>query len=322
MIIFILSIVFGLVLLVWSADKFVDSSSALAKHYGMPPLIIGMVVVGFGTSAPELVVSALASFQGNAGIALGNAYGSNISNIALILGVTALMLPIAVNSQVIKKELPILTGATLLSILLLVDYEVSRLDALVLMGLFSALMYWTLRQVKNYPNDSLGSEMSKELKEIPDRPLGKMYRYLLMGLLLLIASSRLLVYGAVGIANSLGVPDIIIGLTIVALGTSLPEFASSIIAARKGESDIALGNVVGSNLFNTMAVVGLAGLIAPLKLERAVLMRDLPVMTFLTLSLFVMGYGFRSKGRINRIEGFILIIAYIVYLASLLLEVR
>ncbi len=318
MILFILSVVFGLVLLVWSADKFVDASSSLAKYYGMPPLIIGMVIVGFGTSAPELVVSALASYEGNPGIALGNAYGSNISNIALILGATALMLPIAVNSQVIKKELPILTAATFLSVFLLMDYELSRLDAFVLIILFGALMIWTLRQVKSNPNDSFGTQMSQELTAAPATPVGKLYGLLLMGLILLIASSRLLVYGSVGIASSLGVPDIIIGLTIVAVGTSLPEFASSIIAARKGESDIALGNVIGSNLFNTMAVVGLAGLIAPLKVERDVLMRDLPVMVFFTLLLFVMGYGFRGKGRINRVEGGILMLGYVAYLVVLL----
>ena len=318
MFLYILSLVIGLVVLVWSADKFVDGASAIAKHYGMPPLLIGMVIIGFGTSAPELVVSALASYQGNAGIALGNAYGSNITNIALILGVTSILMPISVHSQVLRKELPILTLVTLLSIGLIYDFSLSRFDAIILLVVFSLLMAWTIWQGMKNSKDAFAKEMETELKEVKNIPVKKSYLYLALGLVLLIISSRILVYGAVGIATALGVSDIIIGLTVVAVGTSLPEFASSIIAARKGEPDIALGNVLGSNLFNTLAVVGLAGVIHPLSFEKEIIYRDVSVMLLLTISLFIFGYGFKGKGRINRIEGSILLTSYIGYVGYLI----
>jgi len=315
---YILSLVIGLVVLVWSADKFVDGASAIAKHYGMPPLLIGMVIIGFGTSAPELVVSTLASFQGNSGIALGNAYGSNITNIALILGVTSILMPISVHSQVLRKELPILTLITLLSIGLIYDFNLSRLDAFLLLLIFSLLMGWTIWQGLKKSKDAFAQEMEAELKDVKTVSIKKSYLYLIAGLVLLIISSRILVYGAVGIATALGVSDIIIGLTVVAVGTSLPEFASSIIAARKGEPDIALGNVLGSNLFNTLAVVGLAGVIHPLSFDKEIIYRDVSVMLLLTISLFLFGYGFKGEGRINRIEGGILLASYIGYVGYLI----
>jgi cation:H+ antiporter len=317
MFLYIISVVIGLVVLVWSADKFVDGASAIAKHYGMPPLLIGMVIIGFGTSAPELVVSALASFQGNAGIALGNAYGSNITNIALILGVTSILMPISVHSQVLRKELPILTLVTLVSIALIYDLNLSRFDAIILLVVFALLMAWTIWQGIKNGKDTFAKEMETELKEVKNIPVKKSYLNLTLGLVLLIISSRILIYGAVGIATALGVSDIIIGLTVVAVGTSLPELASSIIAARKGEPDIALGNVLGSNLFNTLAVVGLAGVIHPLSFEKEIIYRDVSVMLLLTISLFIFGYGFKGKGRINRIEGSILLVSYVVYVSYL-----
>ena len=273
-----------------------------ARYFGMPPLLIGMIVVGFGTSAPEMVVSALAASQGNPGIALGNAYGSNITNIALILGVTALLSPIAVHSQVLRKELPILTAVTALAAWQLADGQVSRFDALVLLGVFGALMAWTIREGLQKRSDAFSTEVEQEL-QIHAMPLRRAVMWLVVGLLLLIVSSRILVWGAVQIAVGFGVSDLIIGLTVVAVGTSLPELASSVIATRKGEHDIALGNVVGSNLFNTLAVVGIAGAIHPMPVGPEVLYRDALVMALLTLSLFVIGYGFRRPGRINRIEG-------------------
>ncbi|WP_394168720.1 calcium/sodium antiporter [Saccharospirillum alexandrii] len=308
----ILAIVFGLILLVWSADRFVDGASSTARHFGMPPLLIGMVVVGFGTSAPEMVVSALAASQGNPGIALGNAYGSNITNIALILGVTALISPIAVHSQVLRKELPILMAVTVLAAWQIWDGELTRLDALVLVAVFAGLMGWTIRQSLHQPTDALAKEVAQEQPTKP-MPLKRALMWLGVGLVLLIVSSRILVWGAVSIAQSLGVSDLIIGLTIVAVGTSLPEFASSIIAARKGEHDIAIGNIIGSNLFNTLAVVGIAGLIGPLAVGPEVFSRDIMVMAGLTLLLFVFGYGLRGPGRINRLEGGALLAAYMAY---------
>lgn len=312
----ILAVIAGLIVLVWSADQFVDGSAGTAGHFGMPPLLIGMVIVGFGTSAPEMVVSALAASQGNPGIALGNAYGSNITNIALILGLTALFSPIAVHSQVLRKELPILIALAGLAAYQLWDGHVSRTDAWVLLGLFACLMGWTIRQGLRNKSDVLGSEVAEELAAHPV-PLSKSLWQLILGLVLLVASSRLLVWGAVEIAQGLGVSDIVIGLTIIAIGTSLPELASSLAATRKGEHDIALGNVLGSNIFNTLAVVGIAGAIHPMSVGPEVLSRDLLVMTALTLLLFVFCYGFRGPGRINRLEGLVLLSCYIGYMVYL-----
>jgi cation:H+ antiporter len=307
-----LAVIFGLVLLVWSADRFVDGAAATARHFGMPPLLIGMVIVGFGTSAPEMVVSVLAASQGNPGLALGNAYGSNITNIALILGLTALLSPIAFHSQVLRKELPILTAITALAAWQVWDGAITRLDALVLLVVFAGVMGWSIWQGMQKKPDTLGSEMEHEL-EVHPLPLRRAVLWLVVGLLLLIVSSRILVWGAVAIAQGFGVSDLIIGLTIVAVGTSLPELASSLIAIRKGEHDIALGNVLGSNLFNTLAVVGLAGMIRPMSVGPEVFSRDMLVMGVLTVSLFVIGYGFRGQGRINRFEGALLLACYLGY---------
>lgn len=308
----ILSVIAGLALLVWSADRFVDGSASAARHFGLPSLLIGMVIVGFGTSAPEMVVSTLSSYQGNPGIALGNAYGSNITNIALILGIAALINPITVHSLVLRKELPILTAVTALAAYQLYDGNLTRMDAVVLMGVFAVLMGWAIWEGLSKKPDTLGSEVEQEL-QTHAMPLKKALFWVLAGLILLIISSRMLVWGAVKIAVSLGVSDLIIGLTIVAVGTSLPELASSIIAARKGEHDIALGNVLGSNLFNTLAVVGIAGLIRPMAVEPEIFSRDILTMAILTVSLFVIGYGFKGQGRINRFEAIILLLAYVGY---------
>jgi len=316
MLIPLLAVIAGLIVLVWSADQFVDGAAGTAGHFGMPPLLIGMVIVGFGTSAPEMVVSALAASQGNPGIALGNAYGSNITNIALILGLTALISPIAVHSQVLRKELPILIALAGLAAYQLWDGHVSRTDAWILLGLFACLMGWTIRQGLRNKTDVLGSEVAEELAAHPVA-LSKSVWQLILGLVLLVASSRLLVWGAVEIAQGLGVSDIVIGLTIIAIGTSLPELASSLAATRKGEHDIALGNVLGSNIFNTLAVVGIAGAIHPMSVGPEVLSRDLLVMTALTLLLFVFCYGFRGLGRINRLEGLVLLSCYIGYMVYL-----
>lgn len=306
------AIVVGLALLAWSADRFVEGSAVTARHFGVPPLLIGMVVIGFGTSAPEMVVSALAASQGNPGIALGNGYGSNIANIALIIGLTALISPIAVHSQVLRKELPILTAVTALAAWQLWDGTLTRADAGVLLGVFAGLMAWTIRQGMRDGTDALGGEMAEELA-VRTLPIGRAVLWLVVGLLLLIISSRLLVWGAVEIARGYGVSDLVIGLTIVAVGTSLPELASSIAAIRKNEHDIALGNILGSNLFNTLAVVGIAGTIHPLTVGPDVLVRDIPVMAVLTVSLFIVGYGFRGPGRINRVEGAVLLACYVAY---------
>ena len=318
MVIAILALIVGLALLVWSANRFVEGSASTARHFGMPPLLIGMVIVGFGTSAPEMVVSALAALEGSPGIALGNAYGSNIANIALILGVTALISPIMVHSTVLRKELPILTFVTILTVVLLADLDLTRLDAIVLLLVFGGLMAWTIYQGLKQKTDSLAKEVEAETAE-KAMPIKRSVFWLVAGLVLLIASSRILVWGAVEIAQIFGVSDMIIGLTIVAVGTSLPELASSVIAARKGEHDIALGNILGSNLFNTLAVVGIAGTIHPFAVEPETLSRDMVVMGALTVSLFLIGFGFKGRqGCINRFEGAALLLVYVVYTAWLI----
>lgn len=324
MLLALLAIAVGLVILVWSADRFVDGAAVTARHFNIPPLIIGMAIIGFGTSAPEMVVSALASWQGNPGIALGNAYGSNITNIALILGITALISPILVGSQVLRRTLPILTAVTLLSAWQLLDEFISRIDALILLGVFAGIMAWTVvqgqRDQRASNQDSLGVEITAEL-DSKALPLRKAIMWTVAGLLLLIVSSRILVWGAVSIAQGLGVSDLMIGLTVIAVGTSLPELASSVIAARKGEHDMALGNILGSNMFNTLAVVGIAGVIHPMGVGHEVLTRDMAVMVGLTVSLFVIGSGFKGQGRISRMEGLLLMSVYFAYTAWLISSV-
>jgi cation:H+ antiporter len=310
------AVLVGLVLLIWGADRFVEGAASAARHFGMPPLLIGMVIVGFGTSAPEMVVSAQASLQGNPAIALGNAYGSNITNIALILGLTALISPIAVQSKVLRKELPILLGVTLLSAWQIWDLTVTATEAWVLLGAFFLLMGWSIWQGLRKDVDTLGSEVEQELN-VRRMALKPALIWLVFGLLLVVLSSRLLVWGAVEIARAAGVSDLVIGLTIIAIGTSLPELASSVIAARKGEHDLAFGNVLGSNLFNTMAVVGIAGAIQPIGVAPEVLHRDLLMMVALTLILLPFGIGFKGQGRINRAEGSALLASYLAYMAWL-----
>ena len=312
------AILAGLLLMIWSADRFVEGSAATAHHYNVPPLIVGMVIVGFGTSAPEMVVSIIAASQGNPALALGNAWGSNIGNIGLILGLTALLYPVLVQSLVLRKELPILLAATVLGGALLLDGMLSRGDAALLLGAFTALTAWTLWQGMRGSSDAWADETAQEM-EAHAMPLRTAVFWLATGLILLVVSSRLLVWGAVSVAQTLGVSDLVIGLTIVAIGTSLPELASCVAAARKGEHDIALGNVLGSNLFNGLAVVGLAAMVAPAPTDPALLWRDWPVMAGMTMLLFVMAIGWRGRqGRINRTEGGVLVLAYIAYLAWLL----
>jgi cation:H+ antiporter len=308
-----LAILVGFILLVWSADRFVDGAAATASHAGMPPLLIGMVIVGFGTSAPEMVVSAMAAAEGNPELALGNALGSNIVNTGLILGVTAIIAPIMVQSVIVKKELPLLFAISLLLGALLWNGVLGRGEAAILLVGFFSLISWSIYSGIKGKGDPLETDTQQELEE-KTMSLGKAIFWLVLGLVLLVVSSRILVWGAVTIAQSLGISDLVIGLTIVALGTSLPELAASIAAARKGEHDIAIGNVVGSNMFNILAVVGIACMISPIaNVPEAVLSRDWLVMMAMTVALFFMAYGFGRQGRINRFEAALLLTGYAAY---------
>ncbi len=313
MLLALLAIIAGLVLLVWSADRFVDGAAATAVHLGMPPLLIGMVIIGFGTSAPELAVSAIAATDGNPGLALGNAYGSNITNIALIIGLVALISPITVHSQILRKELPILLGITLLAGWQLLDGELTRMDGWILLGAFAVIMGWSIIQGIRGKDDSLGSEAETEVSA-GGMSLRLALLWIVVGLVLLLVSSRMLVWGAVYVAQFLGISDLIIGLTIVAIGTSLPELAAGIASVRKNEHDLILGNILGSGIFNTLAVVGLAAVIEPVVAESAILYRDWTVMMAVTVGLFLMGYGiFGGKRLIRRWEGGLLLVVYLCY---------
>lgn len=310
------AVVVGLALLVWSADRFVDGASATARYAGMPSLLIGMVIIGFGTSAPEMVVSAIAAAQGNPGLALGNAYGSNIANIALILGVVALISAITVHSQVVRKELPILGAVTLLAAAQLWDGELGRLDAVLMLSVFAAILGWSIYQGTRKNPDNFADDTNSEI-DGDSLTKGKAIFWLIAGLVLLIVASQILVWGAVTTAKMLGVSDLVIGLTIVAVGTSLPELASSLAAIRKNEHDLALGNVIGSNFFNTLVVVGIASAIEPIAVPPEVLYRDWSIMAILTLMLFVMCFGFKRPGKITRANGAILFTCFVGYTAYL-----
>ena len=307
-----LAILVGFVLLIWSADRFIIGAAATARNFDVPPLIIGLTIVGFGTSAPEMMVAGFASYDGSPAMAIGNALGSNITNITLVLGIAALIAPLDVHSRILKKELPLLLFATLMALALVRDMTLSRFDGFILLSLLCLLMWWITRQgMRNQSDDALANEYIEELP-------GKMSTshalfWLVAGLVLLTISSKLLVWGAVNIATTFGVSELIIGLTIIAIGTSLPELAASITGALKNEHDIAIGNVVGSNLFNTLGVLAIPGLISPAPLVEGVLERDFPVVFILTIALFIMAYGFRGQGRINRLEGGLLFSAFIAY---------
>lgn len=310
----LLAVVGGLAVLIWGSDRFVDGAVGTAHYFRISPLVIGMVIVGFGTSSPELVVSAFSALEGKPALALGNAYGSNIANIALILGFTALVKPIGVQSRLLRRELPVLAIVTLLVILMAMDYEFTRMDGVLHLALFVLAMGGTVRASMRNRDDAMLQDIEASVTE-NEASIRASLTWLVIGFGLLIASSRVLVWGAVELALWAGVSELVVGLTVVAIGTSLPELASTIAAVRKGEDEMALGNVVGSNLFNTLAVVGLAAVISPVELQVEILARDIRVMTILTISLFILGYGVRGRGRINRLEGALLLSAFIAYTA-------
>jgi cation:H+ antiporter len=308
----IAAIIAGFLLLIWSADRFICGAAATARNLNVSPLIIGLTIVGFGTSAPEMLVAAIAAIDESPGLAVGNALGSNITNITLVLGLSALIMPLDVHSRILKKELPLLLIAMLLMLLLIQDNILGRTDGLILTSSVGLLMWWVTREAMlNKTVDPMSREFADELPQPMSTPMALFW--LVLGLVFLVASSRILVWGAVQIATEFGVSDLLIGLTIVAVGTSLPELAASIAGALKDEHDIAIGNVVGSNMFNTLAVMGIPGLIYPSTLDAGVLDRDVPVVFILTIALVIMVYGFKGQGRINRIEGGILLACFAGY---------
>lgn len=306
------AVVVGLVLLVWGSDRFVFGASATARNLGIPPLVIGLTVVGVGTSAPEMLVSATAALQGNPGVSIGNALGSNIANIGLVLGVTALVRSVLVRSRIFRLEFPAMFGVMALAWILLGDGTLDRNDGLVLSLAFVILLLFMLSiAVHARRSDPLQREFARGIPT--DVGTGKALLWFVVGLATLLMGSQAMVWGAVSIARSFEVSDLLIGLTVVAVGTSLPELATSITSVLKNEPDIAVGNVIGSNMFNLLPVLAIAGLIAPTTVPPEALQRDFPVMLTLSVALVVMSWGFRRPGRIARWEGGVLLLAFVGY---------
>ena len=306
----------GLVVLVIAADKFVVGTASIAKSYGVSPLMIGLTIVGLGTSAPEILVSAIASLQGNSGLAMGNAIGSNIANIGLILGVTALVSPLAFKSELLKKELPILMGASLICFFLAYD-GLSVMDGLIMLTMLALFLAWLIHCARHERRQGATSIDPLEQELIEDMPddvsLKVAWLFFALGLFGLLVSSKVLVWAAVNIAVSWGVSDLVIGLTIVALGTSLPELAASVSSVLKGEDELAVGNIIGSNMYNLLAVFSLPALIAPGTVASTLIVRDFPVLLGMTGILFILGYGLTKAGHIARLEGGILLVTYLAY---------
>jgi cation:H+ antiporter len=306
------AIVLGLAILVWGADRFVIGAAALANSLGIPPLLIGLTVVGFGTSAPEILVSTMAALEGSPGIAIGNALGSNIANIALILGATALFSPLTVQSDMLRREYPLLLLISVGAFVLLLDGYLGVIDGIVLLlGLVASMWLLVRIGLHRRDHDPLADEIEAEIPA--DMTALAATGWFLVGLAALVISSRMLVWGAIEVAVAFGISDLVIGLTIVAVGTSLPELAAAIMSAVKKEHDLAIGNVVGSNIWNLLAVLGIPGLLAPGAIPPEVINRDMLVMLALTLALFVMGRGSRTHGTINRVEGGLLLASFIAY---------
>ncbi|KHT62583.1 calcium/sodium:proton antiporter [Photobacterium gaetbulicola] len=302
----------GLTLLVWSADRLVYGAAALAKNLGVTPLVIGMTILAMGSSAPEMMVSATAALDGKTDTAVGNVLGSNIANIALILGITALIKPLSISSDIIRRELPLMMGVTLIAGVLLWDSHLGFLEGVLLVVLFVAFLLAMLkisRNAKATGGDPLVEEQESEIPDGVSNPIAVMWT--LVGLVLLPYAASMLVDSAVTIAKYFGMSDLVIGLTIIAIGTSLPELAASIASLFKGEDDMAVGNIIGSNVFNILAVMGIPGLLNPSTLSPLAMGRDYYVMLGVSIMLVLMALG--KRRRINRVEGFILLATFIAY---------
>ena len=309
MLIAIAAILIGLGLLIWSADRFVDGASSTAGHLGMSPMLIGLTIVAFGTSAPEMLVSTMAALDNAPGLAIGNAIGSNIANIALVLGATALVSPLPIRGNLVRVELPILTIATIGAGIILLDYYLDIIDSVILLFGLVVCLYLFKRYQQEHPEDQVEPLANMSLK------IGIMW--LVIGLIVLALGSRILVGGAVYIATYLGVSEMIIGLTIIAIGTSLPELAASVMSARKGQHGIALGNIIGSNIFNLLGVMAIPALISPVVIEANSLWRDYGLMLALTLFIFAIGFKARDGGTISRFAGSLLLLVYVMYMLLL-----
>jgi cation:H+ antiporter len=302
----------GLVLLIWGADRFVHGAAATARNLGVAPLMIGLTIVAFATSAPEILVSIVAASRGEPELAIGNAIGSNIANIGLVLGAVALIRPIELKSATLRREMPALLAVSLLTVALFLDSYLARIDGFVLLTGLVIVVIWLVRLgIRSSATDPLQSDFEAEI------PTGRSMKaaiiWLIVGIVALLFGADFLVDGAINIAREVGISEMVIGITLVALATSLPELAVSLVSAIKGEFGIAIGNIVGSNIFNMLAVIGVAAAIEPTALPPSVLSLHLFVMVAFTLVLFAMTYEYDGRGVITRYEGFALLAAFLAY---------
>ena len=312
-------VIAGLFLLVWGADRFVHGAAALARNLGVAPILIGLTVVAFSTSAPEVLVSVVAALRDKPDLAVGNAIGSNIANIGLVLGGIALVRPIELTSATLRREMPALLAVTLLTVSLFLDTYLSRIDGLVLLtGLVIVMVWLTRLGLRSSTGDPMQADYDAEIPRHVNTRAAIIW--LVLGLAMLLGGAELLVDGAIEIARNLGVTEIVIGITLVALGTSVPELAVSMVSAIRGEYGLAIGNVVGSNIFNLLAVIGIATVIKPATLAPSVLSLHIFVMVAFTLVLFAMTYEYDGKGRINRLEGASLLVAFFAYFGYVIIR--
>lgn len=309
----VIQLVAGFLLMVWGADRLVAGASATARNLGVSPLVIGLTIIGFGTSAPELVVSAVATLQGNSGLAVGNALGSNIANMGLVLGATALIYPLRLESTALKREYPMLLLIMLVCFLMGLDGLYSTLEGWILLVSLLLVVIWIIHiGLRRPPSDPLAEEFEAEIPK--DTPPKVALFWLIVGLVVLPVSSKFLVDGAITIAQVMGVTDVVIGLTIVALGTSLPELATAITAALRKEDDLAIGNIIGSNIFNLLGVLGIAAVLRPVEIYPIILARDFPAMFLITGVLYLLASDFRGPGRIGRRSGIVLLTMFFGYI--------
>lgn len=314
-----LEVIIGLVLLTWGADRFVGGAAAAARKLGMAPLLVGLTILALGTSAPEILVSALSAYRGEPDLAIGNALGSNIVNIGLVLGVVALIRPIELTSATIRREMATLLAVSLLVVVLFLDGSLSRFDGLVLFAALALVIFWMIKiGFRSSDDDPIVAEFEAEIPQSDN--MKKTLFWLMIGLVTLLVGADLLVDGAIDIARMMGVSEVIIGIVLVAFGTSLPELAVSISAVLKGEYGMVLGNIIGSNIFNSLAVVGIAGVISPSILPASVLSLHILIMVGFTLGLFIMTYDCDGKQVIGKREGFTFLGAFLAYETYLLMS--
>ena len=307
------AIVIGLGLLVWSADKFVEGASSIASHLGVSTLIIGITIIGFGTSAPEILVSIIAVLENTPDIAIGNALGSNIANIGLILGVTAIITPVPIAAELLRREFPLLLIATAIMIGCLYDGRLGILDGSILLVSLVLILLYLIKSHKNSANKTrLEAELENAIPD--DMGFGAAWGWVLIGLIILVGSSKLLVWGATDIAITMGISELVIGLTVIALGTSLPELAASLASLKKGIPDMAIGNVIGSNLFNSLAVIGIPAVFTSFTIDSNAITRDLPVVAALTLLLYCFSrFPASASISLTRLKGICLLAAFVIY---------